>query len=246
MKEKELPVPGTSGVNQSMQHLLSRPFTLVPALLASVFLAFSAPASAQTPAVPSKWEKDIAAFEARDKTNAPPKNAILFIGSSSIRLWKTLAADFPEHQVINRGFGGSQVSDSIEFAERIAFPYAPRLIVMYAGGNDINAKKSPEQVLADFKTFVGKVRVKLPKTRIAFISIAGNPARWVQIDRVRAANKLVADFCKTGENLDYIDTHSQMLGSDGQPLPDIFVADRLHMNEKGYVIWKRVVAPHLK
>lgn len=229
-----------------MKRILPRSFAPVSALLALVCLSLIAPASAQTPAGPSKWEKDITAFEARDKTNPPPKNAILFIGSSSIRLWKTLEKDFPQHPVINRGFGGSQVSDSVEFAERIVFPYAPRLIVMYAGGNDLNAKKSPEQVLADFKTFVGKVRVKLPKTRIAFISIAGNPARWAQIEQVRAANKLVADFCKNGENLDYIDTHSQMLGADGQPLPDIFVADRLHMNEKGYVIWKRVVAPHLK
>ncbi len=236
-----------------MQSLLSRPFAFVPAVLASVFLALTAPSQAQTPPVGSpaatasaKWEKDIAAFEARDKTNAPPKNAILFIGSSSIRLWKTLAQDLPGHQVINRGFGGSQIIDSVAFAERIVLPYEPKLIVVYAGGNDINAKKSPEQVLADFKTFVGKVRAKLPKTRIAFISIAGNPARWTQIESVRAANKLVADFCKSGDNLDYIDTHSQMLGADGQPLPDIFVADRLHMNEKGYAIWKRVVTPHLK
>ncbi len=229
-----------------MKRILPRSFAVFPAILALICLAFIAPFPAQTPAEPSKWEKDITAFEARDKTNPPPKNAILFIGSSSIRLWKTLEKDFPQHPVINRGFGGSQVADSVEFAERIVFPYAPRLIVMYAGGNDLNAKKSPEQVLADFKTFVGKVRVKLPKTRIAFISIAGNPARWAQIERVRAANQLVADFCKNGENLDYIDTHSQMLGADGQPLPDIFVADRLHMNEKGYVIWKRVVAPHLK
>ncbi len=236
-----------------MQSLLSRPFAFVPAVLASVFLALTAPSQAQTPPVGSpaatasaKWEKDIAAFEARDKTNAPPKNAILFIGSSSIRLWKTLVQDLPGHQVINRGFGGSQIIDSVAFAERIVLPYEPKLIVVYAGGNDINAKKSPEQVLADFKTFVGKVRAKLPKTRIAFISIAGNPARWTQIESVRAANKLVADFCKSGDNLDYIDTHSQMLGADGQPLPDIFVADRLHMNEKGYAIWKRVVTPHLK
>ncbi len=243
-----------------MKRILSAPLAVIPAVLALVFLALTAPSHAQAPAVeskpaavesstptgPAKWEKDIAAFEASDKTNPPPKSAIFFIGSSSIRLWKTLTNDFPEHPVINRGFGGSQVSDSIEFAYRIVLPHEPRLIVMYAGVNDINAKKSPEQVLANFKTFVGKIRAKLPKTRIAFISIAGNPARWNQIDQVRAANKLVADYCKQGNNLDYIDTHSQMLGADGQPLPDIFVADRLHMNEKGYDIWKRVVAPYLK
>jgi lysophospholipase L1-like esterase len=236
-----------------MKRLAPRLFPFLALLAALIFHTAALSALAQAPAaVPpakgavSKWEKAIAAFEASDRTNPAPKNAILFIGSSSIRLWKTLAKDFPEHRVINRGFGGSQIADSVEFAERIVFPYEPRLIVMYAGGNDLNAKKSPEQVLADFKAFVEKTRAKLPKTRIAFISIAGNPARWAQIEQVRAANKLVADYCKAGDNLGYIDTHSQMLGADGQPLPDIFVADRLHMNEKGYLIWKRVVAPHLK
>ena len=109
------------------------------------------------------------------KINHPPKGAILFIGSSSIRLWKTLARDFPEHKVINRGFGGSQIIDSVRFAERVVLPYQPKRIVFYAGGNDINAGKAPEEVCADFKAFVEKVRGALPETRIAYISIAPNP-----------------------------------------------------------------------
>lgn len=215
----------------------------------------TAPASTSASAVkspaqagpkPPPFAKDIADFEASDRTNPPPRGAILFIGSSSIRLWKTLAADFPEYQVINRGFGGSQIADSVRYADRIVFPYEPKQIVMYAGGNDINAKKSPEQVFADYRAFVAKVHAKLPEVPIAYISIAPNPARWAQVEKVRKANQLISDFAKTDPRLTFIDTFSHMLGSDGQPLPDIYVDDRLHMNQKGYSIWKRIVGPSLQ
>ena len=207
-------------------------------------LALSAASFAQTKT--NGFEKDILAFEASDKTNPPPKNAILFIGSSSIRMWKTLAQDFPDYRVINRGFGGSQISDSIYFADRIVVPYEPRAIVFYAGGNDINARKSPETVFNDFKTFVGKVRGKLPTTRIVYISVAPNPARWAQIEQVRAANKMIRDYTTNEAGLSFIDVHPHMLGEDGQPKPDIYLADKLHMNEKGYAIWKGVVGEHLR
>ena len=219
-------------------------------LVLSLGCATQAPLPKKSPVVHpdafAKWESAIAAFEYQDKTNRLAKGGILFIGSSSIRLWKSLAADFPDQSVINRGFGGSQMIDSVHFANRIVFPYEPRLIVIYAGGNDINARKSPAQVFEDFKKFVNSVRAKSPKSRIAYITIAPNPARWTQIEQVRAANKLIAGYIKTNPSLVYIDVHSQMLGADGLPLPEIFVADRLHMNEQGYAIWKRVVGPHLK
>ncbi len=124
-----------------------------------------------------RWEKDIRKFEAADKASPPPQGGVLFIGSSSIRMWVTLARDFPEHKVINRGFGGSQIADSVYYAERIVFPYKPRLIVMRAGGNDIAAGKTPDQVAADFRAFVEKVRAKLPETRICYMSLA--PTRRV-------------------------------------------------------------------
>jgi lysophospholipase L1-like esterase len=193
----------------------------------------------------SRWEKEIAAFEASDRTNPPPQGAILFIGSSSIRMWRTLAQDFPQHQVINRGFGGSEVTNSYHFAERIVFPYAPKLIVLYAGGNDLNAKKTPERVFHDFKAFVEKVRAQLPATRIAYISIAPNPARWAQIEQVRQANRMINDYTNQDPNLMFIDTFSEMLGPDGLPKPDIFLDDRLHMNANGYAIWKKVVGEYL-
>ncbi|GDY19269.1 hypothetical protein LBMAG56_06140 [Verrucomicrobiota bacterium] len=198
------------------------------------------------PAAATRWEKEISAFEAADKTNPPPANAIIFIGSSSVRMWKSLAQDFPEHKVVNRGFGGSQIADSVQFADRIVVPHKPRLVVLYAGGNDINAGKSPERVFADFQAFVAKIRAGLPDAKLAYISSAPNPARWAQIEKVRTLNALIREFIAKDSSMAFIDVHSRMLGPDGQPLPDIYLKDRLHMNEKGYAIWKEVVGPYLK
>jgi hypothetical protein len=194
---------------------------------------------------PARWAKDIAAYEMADKTNHPPANGILFIGSSSIRMWKTLAKDFPDHKVFNRGFGGSQIIDSVFYADRIAIPYQPRQIVLYAGGNDINAGKEPEQVFGDYKAFVAKIQQALPRTRIAFISSAPNPKRWAQVEKAKRLNQLVADFVKTDSRLEFINVFPHMLGPDGQPKPDIFLDDKLHMNAKGYAIWRELVMPFL-
>jgi len=193
----------------------------------------------------NNWEAEIAAFEASDRTNPPPANGIVFVGSSSIRYWKTLARDFPKHKVINRGFGGSKMSDSVRFADRIVIPYKPRLVIVYAGGNDINFGKAPETVFHDFKAFVAKVHAALPATRIAYISIAPNPARWSQVDKVKAANALVAEFARQQPKVEYIDVFSHMLGADGLPRPEIFSADRLHMNERGYELWTQIIQRHL-
>lgn len=195
---------------------------------------------------PTRWEKDIQQFEAADKTNPPPQDTILFVGSSSIRLWKTLAADFPRHNVINRGFGGSQLDDSAFYFNRIIAPYKPKLIVLYAGGNDINAGKSPAQVFDAFTNFVAKTRETLPTTRVAFISIAPNPARWSQVERVRVANQMINDFTHRNEKLAFINVFPAMLGEDGKPKPDIFLPDQLHMNARGYAIWRGVVQPYLE
>ncbi len=210
----------------------------------SLLLTLPFQGSSQT--VTNRWEADIAAFEAADKTNPPPRQAILFIGSSSIRLWTNLAKDFPDYQVINRGFGGSFLGDSAYFAERIILPYEPRLVVVYAGGNDINAKHSARQVFDDFQVLVEKIHARLPRTRIAYISIAPNPARWAQVETVKAANKLIADFIQKDKRLMFIDVFPQMLGSDGLPKPDIFRPDKLHLNAKGYELWKGIVKPYLE
>ena len=202
-----------------------------------------APSAAATNAAP--FEREILAFEAADKTNPPPAGATLFIGSSSIRLWTTLAADFSQHRVINRGFGGSQIIDSVRYAKRIVLPYKPQLVVLYAGGNDINAGKTPEQVAADYRAFVKTVHDALPATRIAYISIAPNPARWAQVDRVRAANSFIEAHTRADKRLAFIDVFPKMLGEDSQPRPEIFNADRLHMNPKGYELWRGIVGPIL-
>lgn len=195
---------------------------------------------------PTRWEKEILKFEETDKTNSPPEKANLFVGSSSIRGWKTLAQDFPKHKVINRGFGGSHLNDSVHYFDRIVAPYKPKMIFVYAGSNDIYFGKKPETVFADFKAFVEKTRKALPKTKVAFISIAPNPARWNLVEEFKQTNKLIEDYTKTDSKLIYIDVFNPMLGADAKPLPDIFVKDNLHMNPKGYLLWTKIVKPHLK
>lgn len=193
----------------------------------------------------AKWERDIAAFEAHDRTNPPPKNPIVFVGSSSIVKWKSLAKDFPGLPVINRGFGGSELADSVNFAERIVIPYAPRQVVVYAGGNDINAGKSPEIVYGDFVALMEKLHKDLPHAQLAFIASAPNRQRWAQVEKVRRLNTLAAHYCRE-HGITFVDVFPLMLGADGQPKPDIYVEDGLHMNANGYVIWKQAVAPILK
>ena len=249
--------------HQSQMHFILRHGWRVVASAALFLAVLNSPAAertgttrpaAQLPPTPSlpalatnalPFEKEILAFEAADATNPPPPGAVLFIGSSSIRLWKTLAADFPNQRVLNRGFGGSQIIDSVRYAKRVVIPYKPRLIILYAGGNDINAGKTPEQVFTDYQRFVTRVRADLPETRIAYVSIAPNPARWAQVDRVRAANSLIEAHTRTDARLAFIDVFPKMLGANGEPLPDIYVADRLHMNPKGYEIWRGLVGPVL-
>jgi hypothetical protein len=125
----------------------------------------------------ARWEKDVAAFEKQDRDSPPPRNAVLFVGSSTIRMWD-LKKSFPETEAINRGFGGSQLADAAHFAPRIVVKYEPRLVVLYAGDNDIAAGKSPEQVAADFGSFVETVRKGLPMARVLFLSIKPSPRRW--------------------------------------------------------------------
>ncbi|MDD5139885.1 MAG: GDSL-type esterase/lipase family protein [Verrucomicrobiales bacterium] len=212
------------------------------AVLFSVLLSQAAP-GAETNHNFARWEKDIAAFERMDITNPPPKNAVEFIGSSTIVRWKTLTEDFPGQPVFNRGFGGSEIVDSTHFAPRVIFPYAPRMIVFRAGGNDLWAGKSPEQVFADFKEFTATVHAKLPETEIVFISWNPTPARWKQHEQEKELNRLVADFACQTPHLKYIEAYDLSLGADGQPRPELFVADKLHFNADGYKLLAERVRP---
>ena len=217
----------------------------VRAGLASLLLVCAPALLAADPSPSQRWEEDIKAFEMADRRNPPPQDAILFIGSSSIKLWKTLARDFPKHTIINRGFGGSQIADATLYADRIIFPCKPRLIVLGAGGNDIHAGKTPEQVAEDFKAFVEKVRECLPDVRIAFFSINPAPVRAAEMDKQRHANQLIKDYIAYGKNLDYINIFDAFLGPDGQPREDLFVADHLHPNAAGYDLRVELTRLHL-
>ena len=216
---------------------------LVATLLSHIVLA-AQPARSETEDAP--FEAEIRAFEAADAKQMPPAGAVLFVGSSSIRLWTTLAEDFPDHTVINRGFGGSRIPDSARYADRIVIPYKPKTIVLYAGDNDIAAGATPEQVLADFKVFVEKVHDALPETRIHFISIKASIARWALVDKIRAANRLVSAYAKEhSKRLAYIDIFTPMLGNDGKPRAELLVEDGLHLTPAGYELWTSIVKRHL-
>lgn len=232
-----------------MQMRLNRPHFSWLMILLGVWLQ-SAPAPAQQASTNQphhwQWEKTIQGFEAADKTNPPPSNAILMIGSSSIVKWTNAPAQFPEYKLINRGFGGSHLSDSVAFIERIVIPYRPKLVLLYAGDNDIAAGKSAERVFTDFKEFVGKVQGGLPETRIAFIAIKPSPSRTKFMESTRMANRLIQEFIAGNPRLIYVDVFTPMLGADGQPREELFVNDRLHLNAAGYKLWAGIVKPVLE
>jgi len=221
-----------------------RPRTL-PCLILVVLLAAGLLARADDKPDFARWEKAIAAFEKQDERKPPPKHAIFFAGSSSIRLWD-VAKSFPDLDVVNRGFGGSQIADSTHFAPRILLPHEPRAIVLYAGDNDLAAGKTPEQVADDFRAFVRVVHDKLPRTHILFLSIKPSIKRWSLWDKIQKANALVEAACKGDERLTYVDITKAMRGDDGKPRAELFVADGLHLNAKGYELWASILRPYLK
>lgn len=195
---------------------------------------------------PSRYEESIAAFEAADKETPPPEDAVLFIGSSSIRGWRSVADDFPEYDVINRGFGGSTINDSVTFADRIVLPYKPTTIVFYAGENDLAAGLTPKEVAEDFEKFVNLVHEELPETRIAFVSMKPSPRRAHLLEEMREGNKLIREFTQETPKVDYIDVFHPMLNSEGKARDEIFVGDKLHLNKDGYRLWKKIIGPYLK
>src|SRR5205823_1051376 len=176
----------------------------------------------------------------QDAEKPPPKNGIIFMGSSSIRFWD-LKTSFPDLPAVNRGFGGSTIPDCTHFVARTVLKHEPRLVVFYAGDNDLAIGRSPEQVADDFKAFVRAVHEKLPKTRVAFISIKPSPTRQRLAEQQRRANALVEGFCKSDERLTYVDVVKPMLSAEGKPRWELFRADGLHLNDKGYELWALVV-----
>lgn len=195
---------------------------------------------------PERWEPEIRQFEELDKSSPPKPGGILFTGSSSIRMWTTLAADFPNHPVTGRGFGGSEMSDLNHYVDRIVIPYAPRHILVYEGDNDLANGKTPQQVLADFQTFVAKVREKLPRTRIDYIAIKPSRARWHLSHQIRETNRSIAAWGRTQSRVGFIDVFRPMLHPDGRLRGELFREDGLHLNAEGYALWTQVIRKKLR
>jgi len=190
---------------------------------------------------PLRLSDVVAGYKSADSLKKPHPNMVLFVGSSSIHGWKTLAADFPELNVLNRGMGGSHMSDLIYFMDDIVFPYRSNAIIVYEGDNDIAAGKTPEKVLSDYNIFVARVLEKWPKKPIFFISIKPSLARLEHMENMARANALIKARTEETENLYYIDVFTPMLGEDGTPRKDIFGHDGLHMNEIGYALWTKEI-----
>ncbi len=192
----------------------------------------------------NKFENEIRAFEAWDAKNAWPKDAVLFAGSSSIRMWNSREW-FSNLPVINRGFGGAQICDMLYFMDRVVLKYKPSVIVFYCGDNDVACNKKAERVLADFQEFVGQVRAELPETKIIYLTIKPSGARWNLWLEMARANDLIQKYCGQNEMLYFADGASCLLGADGKPNDEYFKEDKLHLSQKGYERWTEVVRPVL-
>lgn len=211
-------------------------------LVAALLLIACAPGAAFAQSI--GWQKDMASFAAQDKERPFAPGGIVFVGSSSIRLWD-LPRSFPGLPILNRGFGGSEIADSIQHVDLLVIRHRPRLVVFYAGDNDIANGKTPATVAADFRTLVSRIHHALPQTRIAFIAIKPSLQRWKLVDRVREANAQIRQFAASDERIAFVDVDGPMLGWNEGPRADLFVADGLHLSPKGYELWTALVRPFL-
>lgn len=191
------------------------------------------------------WSADMGRFAAEDAAEPPAPGAVVFTGSSSIRMWTHLQRDLAGIAVLNRGFGGAELRDLTHHADEIALRYRPARIVVYAGDNDLAAGRSPEGVAADFRTFVERLRRELPRAPITFIAIKPSPARVHLLPLQVQANALVRDLANTLPGVAYLDVATPMLDAGGRPRDALFLEDGLHLNAAGYALWRQVVARHL-
>jgi lysophospholipase L1-like esterase len=199
--------------------------------------------SAQPPA--ERWARALIEFDAADRAAPPTPGGVLFLGSSTIVNWD-VARSFPGIKSINRGVWSSSLLDQVQRIDRVVLPYAPRLIVLYAGDNDLNGGATSEQVAVGFEQFVMAVQAKLPQTRIVFIGLKPSPQRWSQIQRYRAANALIREYCGHDDRLAFVDVDGPMLGWDEKPRKELFVEDGLHLSAQGYALWNVLLRPFLQ
>lgn len=194
---------------------------------------------------PARYQGEIDAFIDWNSRNSFPENGVLFVGSSSIRLWKTRDC-FPEFPVINRGFGGAHISDILHYFDVVVLPYKPKVILFYTGDNDIAGKKTPQRVLNDYKKFVALAEQAAPGAKIIYIPIKPSLNRWHLWELMNEANQLIESYSESDPHLFYIDTSTPTLTKDGTPQPDLLLTDGLHLNEKGYALWTKIVKPLLE
>jgi hypothetical protein len=208
-------------------------------------LALAGDARAQSPELAARFEQKVVEYEAADRATPPPRDAILFAGDSQFYRWKTIHEDLPGYTLINRGIDSFQFRDLIHYVDRMVIPYAPRLIVLHVGGNDVHNGRAPAQVLEDFKTFVKLVRLKLPHVPIVYSSITPGPGRWDEAPQRRETNRVISSYVATQPDLGFIDLWDSMLTPDGKPREDIWVEDRVHPNHAGYLIRVQLTRPFL-
>lgn len=193
------------------------------------------------------FANEIAAFKKQDSLSFPGTGKILFVGSSSFTLWKDVQQYFPEYPIINRGFGGSSLTDLIRYAPDVIFPYEPKQIVIYCGENDFAGDTNlyPSQVAQRFFDLFNLIRSRYKKVPIAYISMKPSPSRQHLMARFNVANVMIKNFLKKKRRTAYIDVYKAMLKENGLPKDEIFLADKLHMNAEGYKIWKKIIEPYL-
>ena len=211
--------------------------------LFSTFCCLSTAAEIEDPN-PLRLQKEIKRFSWQDAKNSYPAQAVLFVGSSSIYTWKT-AQDFPTLPVINRGFGGSQISDLNYYYDVVVKKYKPARIIFYCGDNDVAAGKDTTQILADFRTFTSRLKKDLPHTSLLFLAIKPSPLRWQLWDKMSQTNRAITDYCKGSGLCTFLDTATPLLNSRGLPDQGLFVEDELHLNADGYTIWNDLLTPYL-
>ncbi len=193
-----------------------------------------------------RYQKEIDEFKKQDSENAPPRKAVLFVGSSSFRMWKDVQSAFPDTKIINRGFGGSTLADVITHIDNVIFAYEPKQIVIYCGENDIASGETPQTVLDRFDKLFTAIREKMPRVPVAFVSMKPSPSREKYREDIIRGNSLIREYLAGKKNTVYVDVYSRMLDDTGKPKSDIFLDDDLHMNAKGYAIWTDALKPVLK
>jgi lysophospholipase L1-like esterase len=202
-------------------------------------------AAAPSPVPANPFESEITSLEAKLLQSPIASSPIVFYGSSSIRLWKSLQQDFSGYAVLNCGFGGSRLTDCVRYANRIVLPRKPSAIVIYAGDNDLASGAPPDKVFRSFQQLFAIFRGYSPSIPIAFVSVKPSPARMMFLDNILKFNRLVEDFLKTQPETEYIDVFSDMVGQDRKPIRALFVNDQIHLSPAGYQILRREVGEFL-